>query len=224
MREIFETLQQGGWSMILLGICSLTALTIIIERFFALRRASVIDPVVVDVIEEYVGESSAETAARICRSRRGALARVVEEAVHVRRRDAAHVREAVAAAAHVQLGRLGRGLTVLEIIANVSPLIGLLGTVLGMHTVFKAITAQGIGNPQVLSEGISEALITTIAGLCVAIPALACHSWFSQRVDDLAAEMRGHVTKLLAKLQVIDENAAGAAADAATGRREIPVR
>ena len=100
-----------------------------------------------------------------------------------------------------QVGTLERGLTLLEIIANVSPLLRLLGTVLGMVAVFDAITTEGLGNPQVLSEGISKALVTTVAGLCVAIPALACHSWFSRRVDDLATEMQDRATGLVAKLQ-----------------------
>jgi biopolymer transport protein ExbB len=95
---------------------------------------------------------------------------------------------------------LERGLTMLEIIANVSPLIGLLGTVLGMVTVFDAVTAQGLGNPQILAAGISQALITTIAGLCVAIPALAFHGIYSKRVDELSIEMQERATAFLAKL------------------------
>ncbi|MDP7639362.1 MAG: MotA/TolQ/ExbB proton channel family protein, partial [Candidatus Hydrogenedentes bacterium] len=95
---------------------------------------------------------------------------------------------------------LERGLTLLEIVAGISPLIGLLGTVLGMVTVFDAITAEGIGNPQVLSNGISKALVTTVAGLCIAIPSLAFHSYFSRRVESLAMEMQdvamGFITKV----------------------------
>ena len=105
------------------------------------------------------------------------------------------------AAGRTQVGTLERGLTVLEIITGISPLLGLLGTVLGMVTVFNAITAAGLGNPQVLSGGISKALVTTVAGLTVAIPALACHTWFSRRVDDLAVEMQDRATGFIAKLQ-----------------------
>ena len=98
------------------------------------------------------------------------------------------------------MGRLDRGLIVLEIVAGISPLIGLLGTVLGMVTVFDAIAVQGLGNAQVLSEGISKALVTTVGGLCVAIPALAFHSIFSRRVESLAVEMHDLATGFLSKL------------------------
>jgi biopolymer transport protein ExbB len=104
------------------------------------------------------------------------------------------------AVGRTQVGVLERGLTLLEIIAGTSPLLGLLGTVLGMVTVFNAITLQGIGNPQVLSKGISQALITTVAGLCVAIPALASHSWLARRVDDLADEMHHRAAGFLGKV------------------------
>ncbi len=200
MFETLDMLAQGGWPMIPLAGCSLVAVTIIIERAIALRRAAVIDVKVIRAIEEYAGEASAEGALQVCRSSSAALSRIVEEVLRLRHLNPAQVREAMYAAGRVQAGRLERGLTLLEIIAGISPLIGLLGTVLGMLTVFNTITAHGIGDPQVLSSGISKALITTIAGLCVGIPALACHSWFSKCVDDLTTEMQGHITRLITKL------------------------
>jgi biopolymer transport protein ExbB len=109
--------------------------------------------------------------------------------------------EGVQAEGRRQLGRLERGLVLLEIIAGISPLIGLLGTVLGMVTVFNAITERGVGNPAVLSDGISKALITTIAGLVVGIPALAFHSWFSRRAEALATEIYDRAVEMLAALE-----------------------
>jgi biopolymer transport protein ExbB len=99
------------------------------------------------------------------------------------------------------VGQLERGLTVLEMVAGVSPLIGLLGTVLGMVTMFSAITAQGTSNPQVVSGGISEALITTVGGLAVAIPAVAAHALLSRRVEQYAIEMQERATSFLVLLQ-----------------------
>ena len=200
MFEMLTTLKQGGWPMIPLAGCSLVAVTIVIERAIALRRRAVIAPAVVRAIDEYVGEGSAESTLAVCDTSEAPLARVAEEVLRTRHLAPDQVREAMYAAGRTQVGRLERGLTVLEIIAGVSPLIGLLGTVLGMLTVFNAITAHGIGDAQVLSGGISKALITTIAGLCVGIPALAFHSWFSKRAEDLAVEMQNHATRLLAKL------------------------
>ena len=94
----------------------------------------------------------------------------------------------------------------LEIVASVSPLLGLLGTVLGMVSIFDAISASGAGNPQVLSEGISKALVTTIAGLCVAIPALAAHGWLSRRVDDYAAELQERATGFIIQIMAVERN------------------
>jgi biopolymer transport protein ExbB len=91
-------------------------------------------------------------------------------------------------------------LIALEIVAATSPLLGLLGTVLGMVTVFNAINAEGLGNAQVLSGGISEALITTVTGLIVAIPALAFYSYFSKRVESLANELHEIGTLFIARL------------------------
>jgi biopolymer transport protein ExbB len=76
-----------------------------------------------------------------------------------------------------------------------------LGTVLGMVTVFNAITAKGIGNPQVLSGGISKALITTVVGLFIAIPALGFHSWLSKRVDEFATQMQDRATSFIGRIQ-----------------------
>lgn len=194
-------LRQGGWPMIPLAICSVAGLAIVLERIVALRRHRVIDPRVLGVLRDYQGEESSEGALRICQRAHGAFARIVEEVIRVRHLDHAQSIESMHAAGRAQIGRLDRGLTLLEIIASISPLIGLLGTVLGLVTVFEAITSQGLGNPQILSDGIRKALITTVAGLCVAIPAVACHSILSKRVESLAAEMQELATGFIVKLQ-----------------------
>jgi biopolymer transport protein ExbB len=197
---MFELIRQGGWPMIPLGFCSLIGLAIIIERFVALRRGIVIDPEVERIVDQFNGNSSADDAMVKCRRARGPFARIIEEVLSARHHDRAYAIETMHSTGRAQLGYLERGLTLLEIIAGISPLIGLLGTVLGMVTVFNAITAEGLGRPEVLSEGISKALVTTIAGLCVAIPALAFHSWFSRKADDLAVEMQNRATGFIAKL------------------------
>lgn len=200
MNDTIELLQQGGWPMIPLAICSLVGLTIILERFVSLRRHAIIDSEIEKLVDQFNGDTSADEAVLQCRRARGPYARIIEGVLNARHHDRAYVIEVMHSTGRAQLGYLERGLTVLEIIAGISPLIGLLGTVLGMVTVFDAISAQGLGNPEVLSDGISKALITTVAGLCVAIPALAFHSWFSRRADDLAIEMQNSATGFVAKL------------------------
>ena len=201
MFETLGMLKQGGWPMLALGVCSLAAVAIIMERLFALRHKKVIDARAVQVIEEYEGESSAAGALAACQRCPGAFAQVAATIIKMRHLDHAQAIESMHAAGRTQISRLERGLTVLEIIAGASPLIGLLGTVLGMVEVFNAITAKGLGNPQDLSDGISKALITTVAGLCIAIPALAFHSLFAKRVEELAAEMQDLATGFIVKLQ-----------------------
>lgn len=189
--------------MIPLALCSVLALTIIIERAIMLRRRKVVDERTRKVIEQYSGEESADGAIRTCESNGGPFSRVIEEVIRNRHLEHSQLVTAMESAGRTQVGRLERGLTLLEVIAGISPLIGLLGTVLGMVTVFNAITAEGIGDPQVLSDGISKALITTVAGLCVGIPALAFHGLLSRRVEELATEMHDRATSFATKLHSI---------------------
>lgn len=202
MLEVFGMLQSGGWTMVPLGLCSVAALAVIIERAFALRRARILDPRVVRVVEDYDGERSVNAALTTCRRARGPFARLVEEILKARQLNHFQLLETMNSMGRRQVSHMERGLTLLEIIAGVSPLLGLLGTVLGIVTVFGAISVSGVGNPQILSAGISKALITTVAGLTIAIPALACHGILSKRVDDFAAEMQERATAFIMKLHV----------------------
>tara|TARA_R110001592_G_scaffold98643_1_gene281422 strand:- start:492 stop:1109 length:618 start_codon:yes stop_codon:yes gene_type:complete len=204
MSEYIEMFRQGGWPMFPLAFCSVVTLTVIIERAFALRRDRVIAPEIVRILHEY-GHDNGTTISHmlaICKHSRGAFARIAEELIQLRHLTHAQLLETMHAVGRTHVGKLERGLTLLEIIAGISPLIGLLGTVLGMVSVFDAITAEGLGNPQVLADGISKALVTTIAGLCVAIPALTFHGIYSKRVDELAIEMQERATAFLAKLPI----------------------
>jgi biopolymer transport protein ExbB len=108
--------------------------------------------------------------------------------------------DALNASGRREMERLERGLLVLEVVAGVAPLLGLLGTVLGMVSVFDAITAEGLGNAQVLSSGISEALVTTVTGLIIGIPALALYSYYVKRTDSLAIELHELGTSFVLRL------------------------
>jgi biopolymer transport protein ExbB len=104
---------------------------------------------------------------------------------------------AISQSAAVVIHELERYLSTLGTIAAITPLLGLLGTVIGMIRVFTEIMVQGTGNPNALAGGISEALITTAAGLCVAIPAYACHRLFVRRVDTLVLALEQESAKLV---------------------------
>lgn len=201
MNEVIELLMQGGWPMIPLGVCSMAGLAVILERFVALRRRRNIPDAIIDLLDLYQGDASVTSSFEICNNHESPFARIVQVLMHARHLDHAQMIELLHSNGRKEVEKLERGLLLLEVIAGISPLIGLLGTVLGMVTVFDAITEFGLGDAQVLSDGISKALITTVAGLSVAIPALAFHSFFSKKVDSIAIEIQelsvGFLTKLI---------------------------
>ena len=189
-------MQSGGWLMVPILLCSVAALAIGIERGWTLHSARVIPKGLLDDAQRWardgaggprLGELAAGSplgqvlAAGIANARRGRS--LMKEAMT----------EAIAAVSH----DLERYLTSLGIIASISPLLGLLGTVVGMIRVFSALMLDGAGHPESLAGGISEALITTAAGLTVAIPSLMLHRFFLRRVDDLVVELERHAAHLV---------------------------
>ena len=189
-------MQSGGWLMVPILLCSVAALAIGIERGWTLHGARVMPKGLLDDAQRWardgaggprVGELAAGSplgqvlAAGIANARRGRS--LMKEAMT----------EAIAAVSH----DLERYLTSLGIIASISPLLGLLGTVVGMIRVFSALMLDGAGHPESLAGGISEALITTAAGLTVAIPSLMLHRFFLRRVDDLVVELERHAAHLV---------------------------
>ena len=208
MEEVIAYLRQGGWPMIPLAFCSLAALAVAIERSFALRRARALHPRIVDAVAVYGGGDSVESLLRLCLQIPCSVARVLEDLIGARGLGRLQAIETMHASGRREIGLLERGLVVLEIVAGISPLIGLLGTVLGMVTVFEAITASGIGDAQVLAEGIGKALITTITGLCIAIPSFAFHSILSRRVEQLGIEMEDLATGFITRMYELPRDGA----------------
>ena len=202
VREFVST---GGYTMAPLLLCSVLALIVIIERSFALRRRHVIAEPVLVAVDRIKGTPDAERALTVCGKLRGHFANIICHAIrnrHLSKRENAEELEFVG---RQEASHLERGLVILEIVAGVAPLLGLLGTVLGMVQIFGVISEEGlVGQTPSLSEGISKALITTVAGLIVAIPSLVCHSYFSRKVDELVLEMEQHCHDLLGRLYGTD--------------------
>ena len=200
MDTALRLFQAGGVTMIPLFICSVLTLAIIIEKTYALRTRKVIAPRIVELIEDMrEGEDSAGSIAA-CRRVHTPFARVIETGLENSGLPRAENVEMIQAVARHQVGSLERGLLMLEIITGISPLLGLLGTVLGIFHVFNVIVKSGVGEASMLSGGISEALTTTIVGLFIAIPSLVGHSYFSKRVDELMLEIERHANILIHKL------------------------
>jgi biopolymer transport protein ExbB len=178
-------LKAGGITMIPPGLCSILTLALIIEKAYTLRARRVIAPEIVGLIENMDGAEDIVASIAVCDRADTPFARVIKTGLVNYRLPRSENIEMVQAAARHEVGSLERGLLMLEIITGISPLLGLLGTVLGIFHIFNVLVVSGVGETSRLSAGISDALITTIAGLFIAIPALVGHSYYSKRVEDL---------------------------------------
>ena len=165
LEQGFEFAQKGGWTMGPLGLCAVAGVTVALERAFALRKRRVIPQSLVDMMDLYQGEASVDAMLQACRHARNGLSRLIEALLLVRRQSPAHITETLNAAGRREVERLERGLLVLEIVAGVAPLLGLLGTVLGMVSVFDAITAEGLGNARGLCRVSRGAVMPTGSGI-----------------------------------------------------------
>jgi biopolymer transport protein ExbB len=194
---VLEIIYAGGWLMAPIILCSILSLTIIAERFWALRRGNVVPPGVGQQVEDWAARHELDRR-HIDQLRNGsALGRVLSAALVNRHRSRDRIKEAVEDTGRHVVHELERFLNTLGTIAGISPLLGLLGTVIGMIKVFSAILAYGVGNANQLAGGISQALITTAAGLTVAIPSFFFYRYFKGRVAAYVVSMEEQAINLI---------------------------
>ncbi len=194
---MLELVKAGGWLMLPILICSVLALAIIIQRFYTLRRSRVIpDGALQAVYRQYKAGNLTSEYINSLREK-SPLEQVLAAALINRNQPRAVMKEAIEEEGRQIVHGLEYFLGALATIAAISPLLGLLGTVVGMIDVFAAIVTAGVGNPGVLAGGISKALITTAAGLSVAIPALIFHEILSSRVDQLILDMEDKAVQMV---------------------------
>ncbi len=187
-RTLLQVIREGGPLMIPIGICSFVLLVFAFERTISLRRGRVVPrPFVKRFLQQLrEGQFDRETALELCDANRSPAAEIFAAALHKWGRPSVEVEQAILDAGERVTNQLRRYLRVLNGVSTISPLLGLLGTVLGMIQAFNAIaTTDAMGKPELLAAGISQALITTAAGLSVAIPALIAYLYFCGRVDQL---------------------------------------
>lgn len=198
---MLEIVQSGGWLMVPILLCSVIAAAICLERVWSLQRSRITPQNLLSQVWTALRnrELGADKLAELRAS--SPLGAVLAAGVANARRGREVMKEAMEEAAAQVTHDLERYLTTLGVIASIAPLLGLLGTVVGMIQVFNALMIEGAGNPGVLAGGISTALITTAAGLSVAIPALMCHRFFQRRIDDLVITMEQEAVKLVEMLQ-----------------------
>ena len=200
--SIVQFVLHGGFFMYLLLICSVVSLAAIYLRAAALRQDQVMPPHIVSEIEALpVGNThSLARLTVLVQENPAPLARIVATCLQYLDRSREENMEAVQSRARKEVMELESGLSVLEVIVGVAPLLGLLGAVAGLVTVFGELgTSETISDPRTIALGISEALNTTIAGLAIAIPSLIAHSYFARRVEKLAMAMELVVSDLMMK-------------------------
>ena len=194
---MFEIVKAGGWLMFPIIAGSIIALGIVLERLWALQTSKVMPPHLVATIWHWIKEGQLERSKIEDISRQSALGRILAAGLNNRHLGRERIKECIEDAGRQVVHDLERYLNTLGTIAAISPLLGLLGTVMGMVEVFNAIGSTGTGNAAPLAGGISVALIATGAGLVVAIPALTFHRYFHGRVDDLIVRMEDEAIKMV---------------------------
>jgi len=196
--QMLDYVAQGGIVMIPILVCSVVALIIIFERLWSLRRKRIFRFDILDTIEQLLREHKIPEATTLCKRHDSTMTRLVLVVLLNADRPKAEIKELIEDHGRQEVPFLERYLTMLGTIASVSPFLGLLGTVVGLLRVFDAISQEGgVTNAAILSVGIHNALITTVAGLCVAIPSLVAYNYFARRAESLVLEVERISLRLL---------------------------
>ncbi|HSR63063.1 MAG TPA: MotA/TolQ/ExbB proton channel family protein [Gammaproteobacteria bacterium] len=202
---MLELIKAGGWLMLPIILCSIISLAIIAERFWSLQKKRIAPKNLVARVWQWekVGHLDKKRIQTLRNS--SALGRILAAGLVNRQHEREVMKESIEEVGRHVAHDLERFLNTLGTIASITPLLGLLGTVIGMIKVFAVITAHGVGDPSILAEGISEALITTAAGLSVAIPTLMFHRYFRGKVDGLVVAMEQEALKMIEVMQGLRE-------------------
>ncbi|MFH1135524.1 MAG: MotA/TolQ/ExbB proton channel family protein [Pseudomonadota bacterium] len=184
-----DLMQRGGWLMYPIFLCSIAALGVFIERLIKLRRKRVIPSELMRNVNDLIQRRKISDAIYLCQAHPSSMARIYHAALKISGHPRSAIKEVVQEVGRREAEDMLRYISVLSTAASISPLLGLLGTVSGMIKTFNMISYYGVGNPGALAAGISEALLTTAAGLSVAIPTLVCHKFISGKADALISEL-----------------------------------
>jgi len=185
---MLELIIKGGPLMIPLIFCSILALAIIIEKFITLKLVEVRSQRFVERTRSIINgdeNNKVEKVLALCEVTPSPLARILKAGIQKRKKGKDEIKEAIEDAGSLEIPYLEKRLKILGTIVTVAPLVGLLGTVMGMIKAFNVIALQGVGEPGALAGGIAEALITTAVGLTIAIPSLVFYNYFMHRTDKI---------------------------------------
>lgn len=192
---------KGGWLMYPILICSVIALGVFIERIVKLRRSRVLPPSLMQTVNDMIMRNKYSDAISLCQSHPSPIANIYHAGLKIYGQPRQVIKEIVQEVGRREAAELEKYLSLLSTIASITPLLGLLGTVSGMIKTFNLISFYGVGNPGTMASGISEALITTAAGLTIAIPTLVGYRLVSSNADNLILSLEEHSIKLVEDLK-----------------------
>ncbi|EIJ43532.1 biopolymer transport protein [Beggiatoa alba B18LD] len=194
---MFQIIVAGGWVMLPILLCSIAALAIIGERFWSLQRQYVIPKGLTNQVWKRMQEGNFDKKHLEVLRNNSPLGKMLAAAIAHMHHDREMMKSGIAEVTNEVEHDLEKYLNTLGTIAEISPLLGLLGTVTGIISMFAAVGEHGLGNPAVLSSGLSEALITTAAGLFVAIPTFVFYRYFRGKVDQFIVDMEQETLKMI---------------------------
>ncbi|NHN77392.1 MotA/TolQ/ExbB proton channel family protein [Azotobacter chroococcum] len=198
---MWELVKAGGWMMLPIVLCSVVALAIIAERLWTLRPSRVTPPHLLGQVWRWIQDKQLNSDKLKELRAESPLGQILAAGLANSKHGREVMKECIEEAAARVIHDLERYLNALGTIAGIAPLLGLLGTVLGMIEIFSSFMGSGMANAPQLAGGISTALITTAAGLFVAIPALFFHRYLQRRIDELVVGMEQEAIKLVEVVQ-----------------------
>ena len=200
---MFEIVKAGGIVMVPIILASIVAAAIFLERLWTLQQRRVVPPDLTRRVWQLVEAGQVNDKVIAALHENSPMGKLLATGLANRHRPREVLMERLEDAGRHVIHDLDRFLNTLGTIAGVSPLLGLLGTVMGIIKAFTAISQGGVGDPKLLSGGISEALVTTAAGLCVAIPSLIAYRYLRGRVDDVVVQMEKDVVRFADALETV---------------------
>jgi biopolymer transport protein ExbB len=194
----FDLAVKGGWVMIPIAILSIIAVYIFIERYMAIRNASKIDVNFMNRIKDYIHDGKVEPAVALCQSTNNPVARMIEKGLNRLGRPLSDINSAIQNVGQIEIYKLEKGLTMLGSCASISPMLGFFGTVLGMVKTFMDMSSAGSSlDIGILSKGIYIALITTVGGLMVGIPAYFAYNYLVGRIEEMVNKLEGYTMEFM---------------------------
>ena len=200
--NLFDMALKGGWIMLILLLLSIVCFYIFFNRIAVYRKAAINDPHFMDRIKDYMKSGENKSAVIFCQATASPISRIVEKGIGLADHDTKDVQRGMENAANVEIAKLEKGLSGLSTIASAAPMIGFLGTVIGMVRAFWEMANAGNNiDVSLLSGGIYEAMITTVGGLIVGIIALFAYNYLVSRVDSITNEMESFIQDFTVNLE-----------------------